>query len=36
MKGYLLDTNAVSDWLDESNKRHAAVSKRADGLHPKT
>ena len=30
MKGYLLDTNAVSDWLDESKPRHEAVSKKAE------
>lgn len=26
MKGYLLDTNAVSDWLDTTRPRHTAVS----------
>ncbi|NLX57666.1 MAG: type II toxin-antitoxin system VapC family toxin [Phycisphaerae bacterium] len=26
MKGYLLDTNAVSDWLDATRPRHATVS----------
>ncbi len=30
MKGYLLDTNAISDWLDETKPRHAAVSKKAE------
>lgn len=29
MKGYLLDTNAISDWLDEAKPRHEAVSRRA-------
>jgi len=28
MKGYLLDTNVVSDWLDETHDRHEAVSGR--------
>lgn len=30
MKGYLLDTNAICDWLDESKPRHAAVSKKVE------
>ena len=30
MKGYLLDTNAVSDWLDSTQLRHAAVSERVN------
>ena len=30
MKGYLLDTNAISDWLDSTQKRHKPVSKRVD------
>lgn len=29
MKGYLLDTNAVCDWLDETKPRHDAVSQKA-------
>lgn len=32
MKGYLLDTNAVSDWLDSSRPRHAAISDRIEHL----
>jgi len=32
MKGYLLDTNAVSDWLDSSRPRHALVSNRVKHL----
>jgi len=32
MKGYLLDTTAVSDWLDSSRPRHASVSNRIRGL----
>jgi predicted nucleic acid-binding protein len=32
MKGYLLDTNAVSDWLDLTSPRHAAVSNRISQL----
>jgi predicted nucleic acid-binding protein len=30
MKGYLLDNNAISDWLDETKPRHAAVSRKAE------
>lgn len=30
MKGYLLDTNAVSDWFDATRPRHAAVSDKAE------
>jgi len=30
MKGYLLDTNAISDWLDSTRPRHDAVSERID------
>ncbi len=30
MKGYLLDTNAISDWLDSTWPRHEAVSRRVD------
>lgn len=30
MKGYLLDTNTICDWLDETKPRHTAVSKKAD------
>ncbi|MBN1123801.1 MAG: PIN domain-containing protein [Sedimentisphaerales bacterium] len=30
MKGYLLDTNVISDWLDETKPRHAVVSKRVE------
>ncbi len=29
MNGYILDTNAVSDWLDSTRPRHTAVSGRA-------
>jgi len=32
MKGYLLDTNAVSDWLDSTHPRHAAVANRIEQL----
>ena len=32
MKGYLLDTNAVSDWLDSTSSRYAMVSQRIDQL----
>lgn len=32
MKGYLLDTNAISDWLDETKPRHEAVSNRIEQL----
>lgn len=32
MKGYLLDTNAVSDWLDSSRFRHVAISDRIERL----
>ena len=32
MRGYLLDTNAVSDWLDSSKPRHQAVSERIKRL----
>jgi predicted nucleic acid-binding protein len=32
MKGYLLDTNAVSDWLDSTKPRHASVSRRIEEL----
>ena len=30
MKGYLLDTNAVSDWFDATKARHAVVSDKAE------
>lgn len=30
MKGYLLDTNAVCDWLDETKPRHDAVSQKVE------
>lgn len=30
MKGYLLDTNVISDWLDETKPRHAAVSESVE------
>lgn len=29
MKGYLLDTNVIRHWLDESNDSHAAVAQKA-------
>ncbi len=29
MKGYLLDTNVIRHWLDESNDFHAAVAQKA-------
>jgi predicted nucleic acid-binding protein len=32
MKGYLLDTNALSDWLDSTKPRHASVSRRIEEL----
>ncbi len=32
MKGYLLDTNVVSDWLDATRPRHAPISKRISEL----
>ena len=32
MRGYLLDTNAVSDWLDSSKPRHTAVSEKIRSL----
>ena len=32
MKGYLLDTNAVSDWLDATKPRHDAVARRIQEL----
>ena len=32
MKGYLLDTNAVSDWLDSTRPRHASISRVIDQL----
>jgi predicted nucleic acid-binding protein len=32
MRGYLLDTNTVSDWLDSSKPRHTAVSERIRSL----
>ena len=30
MKGYLLDTNTVSDWLDSTRPNHESVSERVD------
>lgn len=30
MKGYLLDTNAICDWLDRTKPRHDAVSKKVE------
>ncbi len=30
MKGYLLDTNAICDWFDETKPRHTAVSEKAE------
>jgi predicted nucleic acid-binding protein len=32
VKGYLLDTNAVCDWLDATKPRHAAVSVKIEQL----
>ena len=32
MKGYLLDTNAVCDWVDETKPRHDAVARRIEQL----
>lgn len=30
MKGYLLDTNVICDWLDETKPRHDAVSQKVE------
>ncbi|NLX07818.1 MAG: type II toxin-antitoxin system VapC family toxin [Phycisphaerae bacterium] len=30
VKGYLLDTNVICDWLDETKPRHAAVSRKVE------